>query len=88
MSSLAAETFDVGAVHGRVQIVESFPDYKVRFVDALPDLRVQKVDSFRMHLGNGKSSTVSRISRLSRWILRGSAPRRKASLAIATQIPR
>jgi len=33
-------------LHGRVQIVESFPDFEVQIVDSFPDLRVKKVESF------------------------------------------
>lgn len=31
---------------GKVQVVDSFPDFKVQIVDSFPDLRVQKVESF------------------------------------------
>ena len=33
-------------VFGKIQVVDSFPDYKVRVVDSFPDLKVQVVDSF------------------------------------------
>ena len=33
-------------LHGRVKVVESFPDLKVRVVDSFPDLKVKVVDSF------------------------------------------
>ena len=33
-------------LHGKVQIVNSFPDLKVQIVDAFPDLKVQIVNSF------------------------------------------
>lgn len=33
-------------LHGKVQVVESFPDLKVQKVDSFPDLKVKKVDSF------------------------------------------
>ena len=33
-------------VHGRIQYVTSFPDYKVQAVTSFPDLRVQVVTSF------------------------------------------
>jgi hypothetical protein len=33
-------------VFGKIQIVDSFPDYKVRIVKSFPDLKVQVVDSF------------------------------------------
>ncbi|MFP4002950.1 MAG: hypothetical protein ACLFV8_04175 [Alphaproteobacteria bacterium] len=33
-------------LHGKVQVVDSFPDLKVQKVDSFPDLKVKKVDSF------------------------------------------
>ena len=33
-------------IHGRVQFVTSFPDYRVKVVDSFPDLKVQMVTSF------------------------------------------
>ena len=43
----AGETkVDVSKIHGRIQYVNSFPDYKVRAVTSFPDLRVQIVTSF------------------------------------------
>jgi hypothetical protein len=37
---------DVSKIHGRIQYVSSFPDYKVQAVTSFPDLRVQIVKSF------------------------------------------
>jgi hypothetical protein len=37
---------NVSKVHGRIQYVKSFPDYKVQAVTSFPDLRVQIVESF------------------------------------------
>lgn len=37
---------DVGRIHGRIQFVTSFPDYKVQVVNSFPDLKVQMVNSF------------------------------------------
>ena len=37
---------DVAKVHGRIQFVQSFPDYKVQAVTSFADLHVQIVDSF------------------------------------------
>ena len=37
---------DVSKIHGRIQYVNSFPDYKVQAVTSFPDLRVQIVESF------------------------------------------
>jgi predicted ester cyclase len=43
----AGETkVDVSKIHGRIQYVSSFPDYKVQAVTSFPDLRVQIVTSF------------------------------------------
>ena len=41
-----ASAIDVSKIYGKIQIVESFPDYKVQVVDSFPDLRVQVVNSF------------------------------------------
>ncbi|MEH6420988.1 hypothetical protein [Pseudomonas sp. CGJS7] len=41
-----AKTVDASRIYGRIQIVKSFPDYKVKVVRAFPDLRVQVVKSF------------------------------------------
>jgi hypothetical protein len=37
---------DVSRIHGRIQYVKSFPDYKVQAVTSFPDLKVQVVESF------------------------------------------
>ncbi|HRJ72711.1 MAG TPA: hypothetical protein PLS03_10830 [Terrimicrobiaceae bacterium] len=37
---------DVSKIHGRIQYVTSFPDYKVQAVQSFPDLKVQVVESF------------------------------------------
>jgi uncharacterized protein YlzI (FlbEa/FlbD family) len=37
---------DVSRIHGRIQYVNSFPDYKVQAVTSFPDLKVQIVTSF------------------------------------------
>lgn len=39
-------TFGGKALHGKVQIVNSFPDIKVQEVQSFPDLKVQRVKSF------------------------------------------
>jgi hypothetical protein len=33
-------------LHGKVQIVDAFPDIKVQLVDAFPDIKVKFVDAF------------------------------------------
>ncbi len=35
----------LASIYGKIQIVESFPNYKVQVVESLPDLKVQVVDS-------------------------------------------
>jgi hypothetical protein len=42
---------NVSKVHGRIQYVKSFPDYKVQAVTSFPDLRVQIVESFPTSAG-------------------------------------
>jgi hypothetical protein len=37
---------DVSKIHGRIQYVQSFPDYKVQAVTSFADLHVQIVTSF------------------------------------------
>jgi hypothetical protein len=47
METQAAEKrVDVDRIHGRIQFVTSFPDYKVQVVNSFPDLKVQMVTSF------------------------------------------
>jgi len=33
-------------VYGKIQVVDTFPDYKVRIVTSFPDLKVQVVNAF------------------------------------------
>lgn len=42
----ADKKVDVSKIHGRIQFVTSFPDYKVKVVQSFPDLRVETVNSF------------------------------------------
>ena len=42
---------DVSKIYGRIQIVKSFPDYKVQAVKSFPDLKVEIVDSFPSSAG-------------------------------------
>ena len=44
---------NVATVHGRIQFVNSFPDYKVQVVTSFADLHVQIVDSFPVPVVNG-----------------------------------
>lgn len=39
-------TFNGKRLYGKVQIVDSFPDFKVEVVSSFPDLKVEKVSSF------------------------------------------
>jgi hypothetical protein len=39
-------TFKGRKLYGKVQFVETFPDFKVQVVQSFPDLKVQKVASF------------------------------------------
>lgn len=39
-------TIDLARIHGRIQVVESFPDFRVKVVESFADLHVQVVDSF------------------------------------------
>jgi len=41
-------------LYGKVQVVESFPDFKVKPVNSFPDLNVQIVDSFPDSCGKWK----------------------------------
>ena len=42
---------DVSKIYGKIQIVNSFPDYKVQIVNSFPDLKVQVVNSFPDKVG-------------------------------------
>lgn len=45
-SCAGKEALDLARIHGRIQVVESFPDYKVKVVESFADLHVQVVESF------------------------------------------
>jgi hypothetical protein len=45
-SAAGEKNLDLAKIHGRVQFVTSFPDYRVKVVDNFPDLKVQMVTSF------------------------------------------
>ncbi len=47
-------TFGGKKLHGRVKLVEAFPDFEVRVVTAFADLRVKKVDAFPDECGRWK----------------------------------
>lgn len=50
--TLYAQTnVDVSKIYGKIQFVDSFPDYKVEVVHAFEDLRVQKVNAFPDKVG-------------------------------------
>jgi predicted ester cyclase len=45
-SSAGEKKADLEKIHGRIQFVTSFPDYRVMVVESFPDLKVQMVTSF------------------------------------------
>lgn len=45
---------DVSKIYGRIQFVDSFPDYTFKVVRSFEDLRVQKVNSFPTSCGKWK----------------------------------
>ena len=45
-SSNKMDKSKLAKIHGKIQIVTSFPDYKVQVVDSFADLHVKKVTSF------------------------------------------
>ncbi|AIA71909.1 putative exported protein [Pectobacterium atrosepticum SCRI1043] len=45
---------DVSKVYGRIQIVDSFPDYRVQIVNAHEHLRVEEVTAFANRAGQWK----------------------------------
>lgn len=54
---LADHSVKVSRVYGKIQFVDSFPDYRVQVVHSFPDLKVQKVTSFPS--GPGKWQIVN-----------------------------
>ncbi len=54
---LACKEADISRVYGRIQFVDTFPDYKVKIVNAFPDLKVQKVVAFPSAPGKWKIVT-------------------------------
>lgn len=46
--------FEGVPLHGKVQVVDSFPDFKVKVVDSFPDLKVKAVDHFPDDCGEWK----------------------------------
>lgn len=47
-------TFKGIPLHGKVKVVDSFPDIKVKVVTSFPDLKVKTVDSFPDDCGEWK----------------------------------
>jgi hypothetical protein len=45
---------ELAKIHGKIQFVDSFPDYKVKVVDSFADLHVQRVGSFPNSPGKWK----------------------------------
>jgi hypothetical protein len=46
LAAHAADPVDVSRIHGKIQFVTSFPDYKVKIVESFADLHVKVVTSF------------------------------------------
>lgn len=46
VSSTASTSAPVAKIYGKIQFVDSFPDFKAQVVDSFADLHVQKVSSF------------------------------------------
>ncbi len=46
LGAQAGTSVDVSKIYGNIQIVNSFPDYKVKVVNSFPDLKVKQVNSF------------------------------------------
>ena len=42
----AGEPADLAQIHGRIQFVTSFPDYKIQIVESFPDFTIKYVESF------------------------------------------
>lgn len=42
----AEDAVDLSQIRGKIQVVESFPDYKVKIVSSFADLHVKIVESF------------------------------------------
>ena len=53
-ASQARARVDVAKIYGKIQFVNSFPDYKVQIVNSFPDLKVQVVNSFPDKVGKWK----------------------------------
>lgn len=45
-SCASDEAIDLARIHGRIRVVQSFPDYRVKIVESFADLHVQVVESF------------------------------------------
>ena len=45
---------DVSKIYGKIQFVNSFPDFKVQIVNSFPDLKVEVVNSFPDKVGRWK----------------------------------
>ncbi len=45
-SAARPDRSQLARIHGKIQFVSSFPDYKVQVVTSFPDLKVKKVASF------------------------------------------
>ena len=44
-------TFRGKKLYAKVQVVDAFPDFRIRLVSAFPDMKVQRVDAFASSCG-------------------------------------
>jgi len=42
----AGTTVDVSRIYGKIQFVDSYPDYKIQIVDSYPDFTIEYVESW------------------------------------------
>ena len=42
----AASSVDVSRIYGKIQFVDSYPDYKIQIVDSYPDFTIEYVESW------------------------------------------
>jgi hypothetical protein len=57
--SASARSVDVSKIYGNIQVVDAFPDYKVKVVSAFADLDVQVVNAFADAPGKWKMVNAS-----------------------------
>lgn len=62
--SASAWSVDVSRIYGNIQVVDAFPDYKVKVVSAFADLDVQVVKAFPDAPGKWKMENGQCLTRL------------------------